>query len=75
MNHDPLCPVNRFIGFPDPTGLAEIAECRCRLIATVREEENKKVRHLRDRIARLEDKANYWRDENVKLRAQLKEKS
>lgn len=68
--HDPLCEAAWNHDFTDeqPCGI-------CVAIAKARKDENKKVRHLRDRIARLEDKANYWRDENVKLRAQLKEKS
>jgi hypothetical protein len=38
MNHDPMCPVNQYIGFPDPFGLASAAECRCALIARVRQD-------------------------------------
>ena len=38
MIHDSLCPVNQYVGFPDPFGLASAAECRCKLIAKVRED-------------------------------------
>lgn len=38
VTHDPLCPINQYRGFPDPTGLAAAAVCRCDLIANVRED-------------------------------------
>ena len=41
MTHDPLCPVNQYLGLPDPMGLATAATCRCELIARVREDQTK----------------------------------
>jgi hypothetical protein len=41
MTHDTLCPINQYLGFPDPLGLANAATCRCELIARVREDQTK----------------------------------
>ena len=43
VTHDPLCPVNQYRGFPDPTGLAAAAACRCDLITKVRQDEREQT--------------------------------
>ena len=48
--HDPLCPVNQYRGFPDPTGLATAAACRCDLIAMVREDERRERVMLKEAL-------------------------
>jgi hypothetical protein len=78
MTHDPLCPCAPIDPIrPGGVHTANSASCLCVLIARVRADERRKhsdkTKHLRDRIERLIDKANRWRDENVELRKQLKE--
>jgi hypothetical protein len=74
VNHDPLCPNLPCTCEPDAYGHMWTCQklCQCDLIRKIRKDESKKVRHLRDRIERLIDKANKWRDEAAELRQLVK---
>jgi hypothetical protein len=74
--HDPLC--FEFDNKDDDCfdHSLESPFCYCDLIKIVRDDERKKysdnTAHLRDRIDRLIDKANRWRDESADLRYQIR---
>ena len=74
MTHDPLCPMLRPCEYPahDAMRRCDICgrACQCSLIAKV--EARATPNHFRERIERLIEKANRWRDENAELRKQLR---